>query len=178
MRRWIGLALLAMLLLASAFGLSALATEWRQETADIAPLATQVSGLASDVEEIRSLLQATPTPGPAPTPTPTPEPVVAPLTPGTKVEAGGKRITVLGLSNSRMNFVLEGPYSGLAAFGVKILDERRFLCDVDGIEFSAGRFTQIELAPGEKLGFGVLYSCAGGRRLDSLTLDGIRFESP
>ena len=178
MRRWIGLALLAMLLLASAFGLSALATEWRQESVDFAPLSTQVARLASEVEEIRSVLQATPTPTPlAPTPsatpTPRPEPQPVPLTPGTQAESGDALITVEKVANGRVDFTLEGPYDGALGVTFKVVDEDGFVCEA-GID--AESYDTLEA--GEKTRFWILYTCPPGARPATLSLNSITFEFP
>src|SRR3990172_4374843 len=100
MKPWMGRALLAVALLGGVFGLTALAIEWRQESTDLGPLATEVAGLASDVAEIRSRLEARSALEPAP-PLPTPAPTatvrVVPLTGGSEVESGGGRITGVGV---------------------------------------------------------------------------------
>ena len=179
MKRFSGPVILALLLWGGAtFGLAALAVEWRQETADIAPLATQVSRLASDVEEIRSVLQATPTPAPvaptpSPTPTPTPEPQPVPLTPGTQAESGDALITVEKVASGRVDFTLEGPASGALFGNFKVINSDGFVCQ-SGINAESGA----PLGAGEKDRFWIVYTCPTGTRPATLSVDGVTFEFP
>ena len=179
MSRRIGLAVLALLLWGAAtFGLAALAAEWRQESVDIAPLATQVSRLVSDVDEIRTVLQATPTPTPiAPTPsatpTPTPQPQPVPLTPGRQAESGGALITVEKVASGRVDFTLEGPYPGALGVTFKVVDEDGFVCEA-GINAES----YDTLGEGEKTRFWILYTCQPGAQPATLSLDGVTFEFP
>jgi hypothetical protein len=187
MKRWVGLTLFAVVLLGGAFGLSALAIEWRQETTDLSPLAGEVEDIATDVAEIRSLLQATPTPVsslPTPAPTLTPEPIVATLAVGTVVEWQGMRLMVDDVQlNTCMDVECLSPRAYLTLENIngspettslftspRVVDRSGFVCR-EGVITSVDRFESLQ--PGEKFTFQIYWECPNLAIPKTLTLDGI-----
>jgi hypothetical protein len=183
-RRWAGLLLLAAAVWLGAFGISLLVVEWRQpdmSAKDIARLEGDLAGLKGDVEGIKSqlgMLRAPPVTG-----TPVPEARAVPLKPGTEVQSGAARITVVGITTglgpefaplrSRVDFIVEGPLGGALGSDFKVIDAGGFVCP-SGINAESGA----PLAAGEKTRFWILYGCAEGNEPKTLLLDWIRFEFP
>ena len=172
MKQWARAAALIVIILATAFALSGLAVEWRQETVDIAPLATEVG-------EIRELLETTPTPRPTPTPTATPaaEPASATAEAGSVVEWQGTRLTVdrvnfsYATSSPRISFTLENvsaPLSLTSAFsGPRVVGSDGSLCRSGILSYVDN---SVSLMPGEKTTFEVYWECPGRVRPRTLTL--------
>ena len=184
MNRWIGLAAFAVVLLGGAFGLSALAVEWRQDTTDVDPLASEIADMRTDIDEIKSLLEATPTPILAPTPVPTPEPAVATVEVGAVAESQGMRLTVddvqlnLPEATPRAFFTLANVDAAPETTGTfrtsKVLSSTGFVCRSGVVNFSPF----VTLQPGERLTFYVYWECPSGETPNLLTIGGIVFQLP
>ncbi len=186
MRRWVGLTLFAVVLLGGAFGVSALAIEWRQQTTDLDPVAAEIADLRADVDEIRALLEPTPTPTPTPTPAPTPTPfptpepaAVATMVAGAVVEWQGMRLTVddvqlhpTGLT-PRAFFTLENidgsPETTSLFTSPRVVDRSGSVCQ-QGVITSVNRFESLQ--PGEKFTFQIYWECPNNAVPKTLTLDG------
>jgi hypothetical protein len=174
--------LLSLALLGGAFGVSALAVEWHQETADLDPIEAALRETNDELANLRAEIEAEPSvvpvePSPStPTPvaaTPTPTATPVPLVVGASSKYGGGEITVDKISDGRVEFILEGPHRGALATNFKVLDEEGFVC-----EAGVGAESGVPLAAGEKTHFWIVYTCGDDRKAKTLSAGGLIFAFP
>lgn len=178
MERWAGYVLVALVLLAGAFGLSALAVEWRQDAPDLRPLEDDIAQLRADLAQLKDSVEAISRPPAPPTPPPPPEPIALRMDVGTAVEWRGMRLTVNDIQpnittvSPRASFTLENvnasPETTTAFTRVKVVAPDGSLCR-SGILAWADSFALLGL--GEKTTFEVYFECPNLVVPKTLTFD-------